>query len=136
MTRLLRLLAAACLILSASPLLADPAAVLDRWYAELQTGDDAAISAMLSDDAVIVLEDIGVEQTKAEFLDSLEEWRDAINGGSIAWKLESAEGNSATALACYRFPDSEMEVRETFTFSGDQIARSVQTEAGQACEGF
>ena len=60
---------------------------------------------------------------------------EAIRGGSLQWKLLEP-GNPATALVCYRFADSEAEVREVFTFSGERIARSLQTENGERCEGF
>lgn len=135
MMRLLRMAAFAFLMLATLPAKAEPRDILERWYGALQTGDEAAIAALLSDDAIFALEDIGIEQTREEFLESLPEWREAISGGSLRWKLEDA-GSPATALVCYRFADSEVEVREVFTFSGERIARSLQTEVGESCEDF
>ncbi len=129
-------LLAALLFLSAMPAIAGPDETLSRWYAALQASDEPAISALLSDNAVILLEDIGIEQTKAEFVASLGEWRDAINGGTVEFKLEAAEGDGATTLVCYRFPDSPMTVREVFTFTGEQIAKSVQAQVADNCDGF
>ncbi|MAW88935.1 MAG: hypothetical protein CMJ42_20650 [Phyllobacteriaceae bacterium] len=136
MMQLLRLASLTFMLLAAVlPVSADPRAILENWYAALQAGDETAVSALLAEDAVFVLEDIGIEQTRKEFLESLPEWREAIRGGSLQWKLLEP-GNPATALVCYRFADSEAEVREVFTFSGERIARSLQTENGERCEGF
>ncbi|MFP1630718.1 hypothetical protein ACLB6G_03185 [Zhengella sp. ZM62] len=136
MMRLLRLTGLMLFILLAAwPASADPRAILENWYAALKAGDEAAISVLLAEDAIFALEDIGIEQTREEFLESLPEWREAIGGGSLQWKLLEP-GNPATALVCYRFADSEVEVREVFTFSGAQIARSLQTETGERCEDF
>ena len=107
-----------------------------RWYAALQASDEPAISALLADNAVILLEDIGIEQTKAEFVASLGEWRDAIDGGKVEFKIEATGAEGITTLVCYRFPESPMTVREVFTFTGEQIAKSTQAQVADNCDGF
>lgn len=113
--------------------------VLDAWYAALFAADKARLDALLTPDANIVLEDIGITQTKAEFLGSLEEWADAIDGADLSWRLDvgdQAGASTATALVCYRFADNEVMTREHFIFAGGQVRTSTQVPAGNSCEGF
>ena len=83
MLKIARLAALAALVMLPHGALAGPEETLNSWYTMLQSGSDARIAGLLADDAVIILEDIGVEQSKAEFVDSLDEWKDAITGGSL-----------------------------------------------------
>lgn len=125
----------ALLLLSTSPALADPAGTLKRWYDGLAAGDAAVLAPLIAGDAVFVLEDIGIEQSRDEFLESLPEWRDAIAGGSIRWRLEEDGTDSATVVVCYRFAEGAVETREVFTFAGERILRSEQAETGEDCGG-
>lgn len=113
--------------------------VLDAWYAALFATDRAKLDTLLAADAEIVLEDIGITQTKPEFIGSLEEWADAIEGADLSWRLdadEPASASVATALVCYRFANNEVMTRERFVFSDGQVRTSTQIPAGDACEGF
>ena len=136
MLKTARLAALALIVMVPQGALAGPEETLRSWYTMLQSGSDARIGGLLADNAVIVLEDIGVEQSKAEFMDSLGEWKDAIKGGSVDWKLKKKTSDSATATVCYRFTSGPMMVREDFTFSGEQIVKSVQKQLGSDCEKF
>lgn len=113
--------------------------VLDPWYAALFSADSAKLDALLTPDASIVLEDIGITQTKAEFLDSMSEWSDAVDGATIAYRLdpsEPADAAGAVTFVCYRFPGNSVMMRERFTFAAGKVSGNVQTPAGKACEGF
>ncbi len=134
--RRLILAAATLLIFAVTARAADTKTLTDAWYDALAHGSDAGIGALLADDAVVVLEDIGVEQTKAEFVGALYEFRAAIKGGSVEHRIESATDTQSVALVCYRFPGNEMTVREIFTFAGDLIVKSVQAQTAGDCVGF
>jgi hypothetical protein len=113
--------------------------VLDAWYAALFAADRERLAPLLSDDAVITLEDIGITQTREEFLDSLEEWGDSIDGAELSFRLdasEPADETRATAFVCYRFPGSTVMTHERFTFAGGKVTASAQMPAGNSCEGF
>jgi hypothetical protein len=133
------LLAAA---LYAGPALADKAAaesLINRWFRSLQAADSEALGAIIADKAEIVLEDMGVTQNRADFLASMDEWGDAIKGGSISQRLDdnaTASGTTVTVLACYRFPSGEQLNREVFTVENGLIARSVQTKIADDCSAF
>jgi hypothetical protein len=106
----------------------------NRWFAALEVADAEALGALLDDDATIVLNDLGVTQTKAEFLDSMDDWRDAIAGGRISHAVTS--GSIAGGLAvevCYRFSSGMQLNREVFTFRDGRVLSSDQTRIGDNC---
>ncbi|MCY0092790.1 nuclear transport factor 2 family protein [Hoeflea ulvae] len=114
-------------------------ALLDRWYTALFDVNRIAIADLLADDAVITLEDLGVTQTKSEFIEALDEWEDIVKTADLAWQLEEdrpADQTSASVLVCYQFPDNAMLIRESFEFRGTKIVSSVQTTVADDCEEF
>ena len=113
--------------------------LLDRWYTALFDVNRVAIADLLAEDVIINLEDLGVTQTKAEFIESLDEWEDVVKNANLAWQLEEVAEvgpNEASVLVCYQFPDNEMMIREVFGFRGSKIISSVQTTVGDSCENF
>lgn len=118
------------------------AAALNGWYASIagHAGDsETIINAIATDNVEIVLEDIGVTQSRAEFIESLDLVHDALDDGALAWKLETEPAENAqgmTALVCYRFADNESLVRETFSFADGMITRSVQSTVAEDCTQF
>jgi hypothetical protein len=124
----------------ATPTLADASStVLEKWYPALFAADGNALAALLADEAEIRLDDLGIVQSRAEFLESLDEWKESTDGASFDWKLDpdaSVSESEATALVCYRFPSNEIMTRESFTIADGRITGSVQTTAADNCDGF
>ncbi len=113
--------------------------LLDRWYTAMFDVNRVAIADLLADDAVITLEDLDISQTKAEFIESLDEWEDIVKTANFAWQVDESapvDETSATVLVCYQFPDNELMIRETFGFRDGKIISSVQTTASDSCEDF
>lgn len=113
--------------------------LLDRWYTALFDLNRVAIADLLADDVVISLEDLGVTQTKAEFIEGLDEWEEVVKDANLAWQLEDgteADATEASVLVCYQFPDNELLIREVFGFRKSKIISSVQTTVGDSCENF
>jgi len=113
--------------------------LLDRWYTALFDVNRVAIADLLAEDAIINLEDLGVTQTKAEFIEALDEWEDVAKNANLAWQLEEgteADATKASVLVCYQFPDNEVMIREVFGFRDTKIISSVQTTVGDSCENF
>ena len=130
----------ACLGLLA--LIATPAGAQDlptpvmQWYEALRTADAAAFETLIANDATITLDQLGFDQTKAEFIESMDAWADAVQGASIETKpLESSSG-SAIVRVCYRFPSNERLNRETFAFAGGQITAQRQQVLAEDCSDF
>lgn len=114
-------------------------ALLDRWYAALADVDRPAIAALLDEHAVVRLQDLGVTQTKAEFIASMDEWEEIASDANLAWRIDpdaEVSATEATALVCYRFTDNELLTRESFKFANARITESAQTTMGETCPGF
>lgn len=134
---MLRLLTAALLLLSsASFAAADSQAIVEKWYTALTVIDRAAFETLLTDDAVISLDDLDTEQSKKEFIESLDEWQDAMKDATIRHKIEAETRETISVLVCYKFPDNEIFGRETFRIVDDKITESVQTTIADSCAEF
>ncbi|MGL4405347.1 MAG: nuclear transport factor 2 family protein [Notoacmeibacter sp.] len=110
--------------------------LMERWYGALAAVEREEIAALLSQDATLDLQDIGVTQTGAEFVASLDEWADAIKGGSIRHKIDSDGTDTVSVTVCYTFAESAMMTKESFVFAGRQIVSSVQKTVAENCDGF
>ena len=109
---------------------------LDAWYEALQEGEAEEIDALLSDDAIIELKDLGIEQSKEEFVDSLDQWQELNADAVILTRLASASEKKAIIEVCYRFKSNEVFNRETFTLEGALILSSIQEKLADKCVGF
>ena len=130
------LLSAACVAALATPALAGPAETVSAWYEALLKVDRDAIGSMLAPGAMVKLEDLGVTQTRDEYIAALDEWEDAVAGATIRHRIEGTEGDVTTVLACYDFPENDILIRETFDIAGEQIAGNTQTTIADNCDGF
>jgi len=110
--------------------------LVERWYAALANADRAVFDELLADDAKIILEDLDTVQTKAEFLDSLDEWKNAMRGTALRHRIDRTENGTITVFACYQFPNNAAYMREVFSFRGGRIIENAQSSIGEACEGF
>lgn len=120
--------------LSSAALAADRAgAIVAKWYAALVTVDRAAFEQIIAEDAMITLNDLETDQSKREFIDSLDEWQDAMRGASIRHKIETATPETAIVLVCYTFPGNEALGRETFRVEDGKVMESVQTTVADNC---
>ncbi|TPI11399.1 nuclear transport factor 2 family protein [Mesorhizobium sp. B4-1-3] len=130
------ILAATLLMSSLVRASADDGAVIDRWYSALLVADRTELSELLSDDVRMKLDDIGVVQSKQDFIASIDEWRGAVAGAAIRHRVEKSENGETTVLACYDFPSNDTLIRETFTVAGGRIVASTQTAVAQDCSAY
>ncbi|MBZ9770665.1 nuclear transport factor 2 family protein [Mesorhizobium sp. CA6] len=115
---------------------ADDGAIIDRWYSALLIADRTELSDLLSDDVRMKLDDMGVVQTKQDFIASIDEWQSAVAGAAIRHRVEKSENGETTVLACYDFPSNDTLMRETFTIAGGRIVVSTQTAVAQDCSAY
>jgi hypothetical protein len=130
------ILAAALLMSSLVRASADDGAIIDRWYSALLVADRTELSELLADDVRMKLDDVGVVQTKQDFIASIDEWQGAVAGAAIRHRIEKSENGETTVLACYDFPGNDALMRETFTVAGGRIVASTQTVVAQDCSGY
>ena len=129
-------LAATLLLCTIGRASADDGAVIDRWYSALLVADRTELSELLADDVRMKLDDIGVVQTKEDFIASIDEWQGAVAGAAIRHRIEKSENGETTVLACYDFPNNDTLMRETFTVAGGRIVASTQTAVAQDCSAY
>jgi hypothetical protein len=129
-------LAATLLLCTIGRASADDGAVIDRWYSALLVADRTELSDLLADDVRMKLDDIGVVQTKQDFIASIDEWQGAVAGAAIRHRVEKRENGQTTVLACYDFPNNDTLMRETFTVAGGRITASTQTAVAQDCSAY
>ncbi|MBA1145196.1 nuclear transport factor 2 family protein [Mesorhizobium neociceri] len=128
--------AVAALLLSLTPARADDGAIIDRWYSALLVADRTELSDLLADDVRIKLDDLGVVQSKQEFIASIDEWKGAVAGAAIRHRIEKSEAGVTTVIACYDFPNNDMLMQETFAVAGNRITASSQAAIAENCDGF
>lgn len=121
---------------AAMPAFAGDGAVIDRWYTALLAADRAGLADLLSEDARIDLADLGIEQSKQEFLDSMDEWEASVKGAAIRHRIEKSEGGVSTVIACYDFPGNDLLMQETFAIAGERITASSQATVAENCDSF
>ncbi len=115
----------------------DPLAMpVAQWFTALETGGKAAFETLIDDEAVIELKVLGITQSKAEFIESLDQWVELNKGASILTRQVSTSDTSVVVEVCYRFASNEVHNLETYLISGEKIAGSVQEQIGETCEGF
>lgn len=133
--KLIQTMAAAAAMFAALEAVAQES-VVDRWYDALLVADRAALSELLARDATIRLDDLGVTQTKEEFIASMDEWQTAVKGAKIRHRVESEMGDTVAVLTCYDFPNNDMTMRETFTTKDGLIVANTQMTIGEDCDGI
>lgn len=132
---MIRTMAAAAVMFAALEAVAQES-IVDRWYAALLQADRAALMELLTDDATIRLDDLGVTQSKDEFIASMNEWQSAVKGAAIRHRIDSEAGDTVAVLACYDFPNNDMAMRETFTTRDGRIVANTQMTIGEDCDGI
>ncbi|RUM97625.1 nuclear transport factor 2 family protein [Pseudaminobacter arsenicus] len=129
------ILSTLALVISALPAAADEALV-ERWYQALLAVDRDGLSSLLADEAIIKLTDLEVEQSKSEFIASMDEWQVAAEGAAIRHRIVEKHGTVMTVLACYDFPGNDMLMQETFTVTGSLIVENTQATVAENCDTF
>jgi hypothetical protein len=114
-------------------IIVDPPREVERWFAALGRVNRRDFDKLIAEGAKIILKDLGIEQTKQEFIAALGEWNRATKNASIVYRYESIDDGNASALVCYRFKSNEQLNLESFTFDGEQITGSVQEAKGEDC---
>ncbi|MBO6554441.1 MAG: hypothetical protein JJ926_14330 [Roseitalea sp.] len=120
----------------------DAVAAVNGWYASLLPGQDAQAMAaragtLLAEGAVIDLRDLGITQTREEYLESLDVWADAVAGGTVAHRIEPGfDESSVSATVCFRFADNEVLNRETFAIEQGLIVNALFEQIADDCAGF
>ena len=114
-------------------IIVEPPQQVERWFAALGGVNEREFEKLIAEDARIILKDLGVEQTKQEFISALAEWQRLTRDANIIYRYVAIEEDTATVNVCYRFKSNEQLNQESFTFKGEEITGSVQEFKGDDC---
>ena len=104
------------------------------WYAALEAADAEALAPMLATEAEITIVDLDITQSRDDFLGSMVEWGDAMDGGTLRHRVEAESENEVTITVCYGFASGDVLAREVFMLNAEGlVASSVQETIGEAC---
>lgn len=120
-------------LLSAPMLAGGHIAIIDQYYAALQSADAGALAPLMAPKAEIILEDLDIIQTRDEFLASMDDWKVAIEGGELRHAITKRSDGIITVEVCYDFTDNNILVQERFTLNGGLITRQTQTQLDDDC---
>ena len=107
--------------------------IIERWYSALEQSQRSEFEALLSADAVIELKQLGITQTKEEFIESLNHWKTISKDLAITFEWEGIDATSASAEVCYRFPDHSFTNLEIFVVQNGLVVRQEQQRMKEGC---
>lgn len=107
--------------------------IVQNWYDGLRTVNATVFEEILTDNAEIKLKDLGISQTKREFISSLDQWKQANKDAVITTKLTSSANALSVVNVCYKFPSNEVYNRETFELIDGKISKSIQEQISKNC---
>lgn len=110
--------------------------LITDWYQALRQNDHELMETLLDAEGLVELKDIGVTQTKSEFMDSLDEWSELNTDTSLYTRINSINANEVVMDVCYRFTANQVQTREVFVIAGNRITRSIQEQVADTCTGI
>ncbi len=110
--------------------------IVQKWFVALTNVNRRAFEKLLTDNVTIELRDLGITQTKDEFIEALDSWEDATKGAILLTRPVSSEPGMDVIETCYKFENNEQLNRETYISSNGQITSVVQELIGETCTGF
>jgi len=129
-------LAVVALLFALTSVRADDSDVISRWYSALLVADRTELSDLLDDNVRIKLDDLGVVQSKQEFIASMDDWQGAVAGAAIRHRIAKSEAGVTTVIACYDFPGNDMLMQETFAVADNRITANSQAAIAENCDGY
>ena len=109
---------------------------VQAWFVALTKVTHPGFKKLIAEDAKIELRDLGIIQTRQEFLDSLDEWEDATKGAILLTQMVLSKDGTDIVRVCYRFENNEQLNRETYHYADGKITSVIQELIGKECEGF
>ncbi|MEL7430567.1 MAG: nuclear transport factor 2 family protein [Pseudomonadota bacterium] len=128
-------IALSCFLLVAgtSTVFADDSGAVDRWYKALRSNDRAAFAELMTEDARVFLNQLGVVQSREEFIESLDVWEEVSADVQIYVSLDRVDEERLVATVCYQFPENSYTNSEMFSFDDGKIFQQVQERIQEGC---
>ncbi len=125
---------AAVFLFTAHSALAADTSLVSEWYGALKTSNRTVFEKLLATDATIDLKPLEITQSKAEYIEALDNWEDVAKDLTLIMKgVKSTGETTATANVCYRFSENSFLNEEQFVFLDGKITSFTQVRKKDEC---
>ena len=122
------------MLMASQTAIAENADLVSKWYSALKTSNQAMFQELLADDAVLNINPLEITQTKAEYIEALENWKEVAKDLTLIIKGISPTGETTVrAMVCYKFTENSTLNEELFVFLDGKITNFSQKKRGDKC---
>ena len=108
--------------------------LVSKWYSALETSNREVFKELLADDAVLNLNPLEITQTKAEYIEALDNWDIVAKDLTLIIKDVNSNGETKVAAnVCYRFSGNSFLNEERFVFLDGKITNFTQNRRQDEC---
>lgn len=128
------LTSAAVFLFTAQSALAANTDLVAQWYSALKTSNPEIFKELIADDATLDLRPLEITQTKAEYIEALDNWEDIAKDLTLIMKGVNSTGETTvTANVCYKFSENSFLNEEQFVFLDGKITSYTQLRQKDEC---
>ena len=122
------------LLMASQTAVAENADLASKWYSALKTSNQVIFEELLADDAVLNINPLEITQTKAEYIEALDNWREVAKDLTLIIKRLKPTGETTVrALICYKFSQNSSLNEELFVFLNGKITSFTQNKQSDEC---
>lgn len=122
------------MLMASQTAIAENADLVSKWYSALKTSNQAMFQELLADDAVLNINPLEITQTKAEYIEALENWKEVAKDLTLIIKGIKPTGETTVrAMVCYKFTENSTLNEELFVFLDGKITNFSQKKRGEEC---
>lgn len=128
------LLSATVLFFTAQSAIAADTELVAKWYSALKTSNRETFKELLADEATLDLKPLEITQTKAEYIEALDNWEDVAKDLTLIMKGVNSTGETtASANVCYKFSENSFLNEELFIFLDGKVTSYTQNRLKDEC---
>lgn len=128
------LISIAMMLMASQTAIAENTDLVSKWYSALKTSNQGIFEELLADDAVLNINPLEITQTKAEYIEALDNWEEVAKDLTLIMKgINSTGETTVTAMVCYRFSENSSLNEERFVFLDGKITNFSQNKRSDEC---
>lgn len=128
------LISIAMMLMASQTAIAENTDLVSKWYSALKTSNQAIFEELLADDAVLNINPLEITQTKAEYIEALDNWEEVAKDLTLIMKGINATGETTVvAMVCYKFTENTALNEERFVFLDGKITNFTQSKQNDEC---
>lgn len=122
------------MLMASQTAIAENADLVSKWYSALKTSNQAMFQELLADDAVLNINPLEITQTKAEYIEALDNWKEVAKDLTLIIKGITPTGETTVrAMVCYKFTENSALNEELFVFLDGKITSFTQNKQSDEC---